>query len=137
MDIIRLWSLSSCVYKFEKLFSFTGEPGSGEGKHKDNLPITPNYLSNPPFPYISGSSNFRQPENHASLPPSHKHTSHTPQPGDTPVRNGTSRTPVQDENGKFLLMKFFVQIMNQLPCHTLSCCKKREKNGNVKFIFVF
>ena len=82
-----------------------GEPGCGEGKPKDNLPITPNYLANPPFPYLSGSSNFRQAESHASLPSSqsssHKQASRTPLTNDTHTRNGTSSTPLQDENGKY------------------------------------
>lgn len=66
---------------------FHGEM-NGEGKAKDNLPITPNYLAHPPFPYMSSSSSFRptaeQPSPTSSVP--HK----SPQ---TPALNNSSTRP--------------------------------------------
>lgn len=116
----------------------SGEPGS-EGKAvKEPLPITPNYLAHPPFPYISSSSSFRLPveQTSSSSPCVHKpprtplvHDSHN---GSTSISPGLSdnelvlKVRVADSSEKDFIelemekSKLSFQYVLSTICHELS-----------------
>jgi len=47
-----------------------GEANASVDRHASALPIVPNYISNPPFPYVSGSNDQSQQNNVSAVPSS-------------------------------------------------------------------
>eukprot|EP00923_Selenidium_pygospionis_P019096 GHVN01033366.1.p1 GENE.GHVN01033366.1~~GHVN01033366.1.p1 ORF type:complete len:204 (+),score=6.17 GHVN01033366.1:35-613(+) len=80
-----------------RLNSFHGEPG-GDVKAKDPLPITPNYLQYPAFPYMPGASSYRMPLEHASSSTLSSHNGARGPPTPHDARNGSSsRSALYDD----------------------------------------
>lgn len=74
-----------------------GGEANGDAKPKESLPIMPNYLTHPPFPYLAGSSSYR-PSEPAAMVSAGQRAPPPPQAlpsADTPPR---SNGPVPEEN---------------------------------------
>ena len=82
---------------------FAGDPNSDFKVNRDDLPITPSYITHPPFPYLSSgvkAIHDDSPVNVRMSGPPGKHIV-TSQLNTCGVVNKTNRCPVQDDEGKY------------------------------------